>query len=211
MNRNTFVLGGLATAVVASAASATTFTGAGGTIPDSNPAGFTSMITVNDDFFVGDITVDLVGLTHTWIGDLVVTLTHVTDGKTQNLFNRVGKTDATTGFGDSSNLGGTYSFNDSYVGNLWTAAAGGGTDFVVPPGNYFASAPLTGAKVTLLSQFGSTNAKGTWQLSIVDLAGGDTGTLGSWNLSFVKSPVPAPGALALLGLAGLTGGRRRRA
>lgn len=31
----------------------------------------------------------------------------------------------------------------------------------------------------------------------------------SWNLGFVVTQVPAPGAMALLGLAGLAGGRRR--
>ena len=49
---------------------------------------------------------------------------------------------------------------------------------------------------------------GDWKLIIVDAAGGDIGALVEWSLDF--SVVPAPGAMALLGLAGVVGGRRRR-
>jgi MYXO-CTERM domain-containing protein len=180
-----------------------------GAIPDNDPAGFTSDIVITDNFIVDDITISLNGLTHTWVGDLVVTLTHIDGGETSNLFNRVGKTNATTGFGDSSDLAGNYAFSDSFTGDFWAAA--GGTTGPVPAGNYFASGALSAAKVNLLDAFGGINANGTWRLSIVDAAAGDLGALGDWSISFVKSPVPAPGALALLGLAGLAGGRRRRA
>ena len=211
--RNTFVLGGAAAVAIASAASATTYTGSGGTIPDNNPTGFSSVINVTDDFIVKDITISLVGLTHTWIGDLVVSITKMDGGAnpSQFLFNRVGKTVATTGFGDSSNLGGTYSFNDAFTGNLWTAAEGGGTDFTVPGGNYFASGALSSSQVLLKPTFAGLHGVGMWKITIVDAAGGDLGSLGSWTLTFEKNPVPAPGALALLGLAGLAGSRRRRA
>lgn len=209
--RNTFVLGGMAVAAIASAASATTFTGAGGTIPDNNPAGFTSdiVIDVDDDFIVKDLTISLIGLTHTWIGDLIVTIEKV-GGPSQFLFNRVGST-TVAGVGDSTNLGGTYNFNDAFTGNLWTAAAGLGTGDTVPGGNYFASGPLSANQVFLKPTFENLTGAGTWRLKISDNAGADLGTLGSWSISFEKNPIPAPGALALLGLAGLAGGRRRRA
>jgi len=211
--RNTFVFGGMAAIAIASAASATTYTGAGGTIPDNAPAGFSSIINVTDEFIVKDITISLVGLNHTWVGDLVVSITKMDGGSnpSQFLFNRVGKTVATTGFGDSSNLGGTYSFNDSFTGNLWTAAGGGGTDFTIPGGNYFASGALSANQVLLKPTFQGLNGAGMWKITIVDGAAGDTGSLGSWTVTFEKTPIPAPGALALLGLAGLAGGRRRRA
>lgn len=210
--RNTFVLGGLAVAAIASAASATTYTGAGGTIPDNNPAGFTSdiVIDIDDDFIVKDLTISLVGLTHTWIGDLIVSIEKVGSGASQFLFNRVGST-TVTGVGDSSNLGGTYNFNDAFTGDLWAAAAAGGTGVTVPGGNYFASAALSPNQVFLKPTFENLTGAGTWRLKISDNAGADLGSLGSWSISFVKNPIPAPGALALLGLAGLAGGRRRRA
>lgn len=49
---------------------------------------------------------------------------------------------------------------------------------------------------------------GVWTLRIYDWASGDTGSLGGWSIDVTH--VPAPGALALLGLAGLVSGRRRR-
>ena len=199
-----------ASLALASMASATIYTGDGFTIPDNNPAGASSDIVIGDEFLVADITVTLFGLNHTWAGDLIATLTHVESGFSQTLFSRIGAT-TPGGVGDSSNFGGDYSFNDAFAGDLWVAAAGGTTGFVIPGGDYFASGALSSAQVSLLDIFGGLNAQGTWRLTISDNAGADLGTLGAWGLDFVKAPVPAPGALALLGLAGLAGGRRRRA
>lgn len=206
-----------ASLALATVASATVYTGDGFTIPDNNPAGASSDIVIGDEFFVGDITVTLFGLNHTWAGDLIATVTHVESGFSQTLFSRIGAT-TVGGVGDSSNFGGDYSFNDAnndamlpFGGDLWTAAAGGTTAFVIPGGDYFASGALSAAQVSLLDVFGGLNAQGTWRLTISDNAGADLGSLGGWGLDFVKNPIPAPGALALLGLAGLAGGRRRRA
>lgn len=207
-----FIVGGLGAAALASSASATIYTGAGGTIPDNDPAGFVSEIVIDDEFVVDALTINLNGLFHTWIGDLVVFVSYDgVDGTAgSSLFNRVGKTNATTGFGDNSNLAGTYSFNDG-GGDLWAAAAAAsGSGDIVAPGVYFASGGLDPAPLSLNGLFVGLNAKGTWRISIVDAAGGDLGTLESWSIDFVKSPVPAPGALALLGLGGLLGARRRR-
>lgn len=210
MNKGMVTMGAAVLSLtLASAASAgLSYIGAGGVIPDAGTGVFTSDIVVGDSGSLQDITVTLGGLNHTWSGDLVATIQHVESGLTQTLFARVGKTAATTGFGDSSNFNGDYSFNDSFAGNLWLAAEGGGTDFIIPGGNYFASAELTGAQVSLLSIFGGQEISGTWRLSIEDFAGGDTGSLGSWTLDLV---VPAPAGLALLAMGGVVRRRRRTA
>jgi hypothetical protein len=157
-----FIVGGLGAAALASAASATIYTGAGGTIPDNDPAGFVSEIVIDDEFVVDDLTINLNGLFHTWIGDLVVFVSYDgIDGTAgSSLFDRVGKTNATTGFGDNSNLAGTYSFNDG-GGDLWAAAAAAsGSGDVVAPGVYFASGGLGPAQLSLNGLFGGLNAKG---------------------------------------------------
>jgi len=208
----TFIAGGVAALALAAAAQATTYTGSGGAIPDNAPTtGLMSEIVINDHFFIKDLVVTLNGLTHTWFGDLSATVTHVETGDTFSLFNRPGKTNATLGFGESSDAGGNYSFNDFFTGDLWAAGLAGGSAFVVPGGNYFATGALSGAQVNFLPALLGDDAFGTWRLNITDSAGGDLGTLGSWGLSFIKTPVPAPGAFALLGLAGLAGRRRRQA
>lgn len=215
MSKATMTLtAGAVTAALAGAANAGLtfdYSGTGGVIPDqvgTTPGLFESDIVVADTGALADITVTLKNLAHSWSGDLVVTITHLESGLSQTLFSRVGKTDATFGAGDSSNFAGDYSFNDAFTGNLWTAAEGGGTTFNIPGGEYFASAPLTGLQVSLLDVFGGIDIAGTWRLSITDNAEFDTGSIGAWNLSLT---VPAPAALALFGLAGLAGSRRRRA
>ncbi|MCA9284614.1 MAG: proprotein convertase P-domain-containing protein [Phycisphaerales bacterium] len=179
--------------------------GAGGSIPDSGTGVFTSDIVVGASGSLADITVSLNDLTHTWAGDLVATIEHVDTGSSITLFDRIGKTNATSGFGSSSDFDGDYSFNDAFTGDLWAAAASN----PIPGGEYRTTGGLSGAATSLLAIFGGEDISGTWRLTIEDFAGGDTGALESWTLTLV--PVPAPAAVALLGLGGLCGRRRRRA
>ncbi|MFO0829477.1 MAG: proprotein convertase P-domain-containing protein [Phycisphaerales bacterium] len=193
-----FLLSGVAAADI--------FNGSGGSIPDNNPAGIVSTINVANAGQVGvfnGLTIN--GLTHTWVGDVVITLT-LPDATVITIADRIGKTSATTGFGDSSNFGGNYTFNDA-GGDIWASAASGDTNFVIPTGAYRASAALTGAAINLNALIAGKNVTGDWKLTITDGAAGDTGSYTDWSLNF--SIVPTPGALALLGLAGLAGRRRR--
>ncbi|WP_169978084.1 proprotein convertase P-domain-containing protein [Tautonia rosea] len=190
-----------------------TFTGAGGDIPQSSggtPGVLTSDIVVSESLAITDVTVTLLGLTHTWVGDLIASLTHVDSGTTVDLFNRIDRT-GNSGVGDASDFNGDYAFNDAFTGDLWAAAKGGGNNFDIPGGDYFAT--TVEGSVSLLSAFNGVLAAGTWRLSISDNADGDSGSLGSWQLRLTA--IPEPSSIVLVGLASVVGvgvglHRRRR-
>jgi subtilisin-like proprotein convertase family protein len=179
-------------------ANAVSFNGSGGAIAD---LGFvTSDITVDssNNFQIGDVTVTLNNLTHTFFGDLIATLENVTTSTTVTLFNRAG---------GSSDLGGNYSFNDSFIGNLLSVPFGS----PIPGGNYFpidASGTLSSPSLTT---FVGQNAPGIWRLRISDNAGIDVGNLGSWSLALTPvTAVPSPALLpGLIGM-GVGALRQRR-
>ena len=149
------------------------------------------------------VRVELVGLSHTWAGDLTATLTN--GSATVDLFRRVGFTGS--GFGSSANFNGNYVFEDGYPTTLWDAAAGLGTNDIIAPGNYRASG-ASGSLVSMLTPFQGSFTPGPWTLTITDSAGGDIGSLAGWRLQLV---FPSPGAGGLAMLAGLVAARRRRA
>ena len=188
-------------------ASAVTFTGTGTgfSIPDDNATGASSTITIptSSNFSITNITVTLNNLTHPWLGDLIATLTYVPTNTTVSLFNRIGRTN--TG-GDSSNFNGTYSFNDAFTGNIWQVAASGGTNFVIPSGNYFPTGANSGTLVPILTSLGGSQTAGDWRLTISDRSGADTGSLGSWTLNLEGTPlapVSVPESSSGLGLLAL--------
>lgn len=197
-----------AVAGLAAAASAQTFTGAGGAIPDfaaSTPGVFTSSVNVASNLTIADLTLDLNGLTHTWAGDLIVTLSNGTT--TATIFSRVGSTTA-TGAGDSSNFGGDYSFANTGA-DFWAAAAAApATGSLIAPGAYAATGALSAAANNAFAAFFGQSAAGTWTLRITDNAGLDTGTLRDFDLNFTL--VPAPAGAGVLALGGLVAARRRR-
>ncbi|MBM4113038.1 MAG: hypothetical protein FJ253_06645 [Phycisphaerae bacterium] len=199
------------------------YVGAGGALPDSTtsnsiPASglFTSSVNSTD---VGTITsvkmVTLTSLVHTWVGDLQVALISP-NGTRVNLFSRFGVTSA-TGFGSSKDLNGNYGFTDGIGSPAWNPVAGAGN---YASGTYNRVTNTNAATVQIgtvsgvqginNNTYASLNggaSNGTWTLEIRDFGNGDVGTLGSWTLEF--NFIPAPGAIALLGLAGMTARRRR--
>jgi hypothetical protein len=196
-------------AMTAVASARPDYVGGGGLLPPVGTGGtgtpddvFVDTINVPDSFNVTDITVTLNDMNHTWAGDLRVWL-EAPDGATVDIVNRIGVIGG-AGAGDSSDYGGTYSFNDSFAGDIWTVAAGLGSAEVIPGGDYFPTT-VDGA-VSSINSIANQNSMGNWTLRISDNAAGDTGDIGSWTLTLV----PTPGALALFGLAGVCGSRRRR-
>lgn len=135
-----------------------------------------------------------VNLTHTFVGDLLITLSHIDSGRSVVLVDRPGVPQST--FGNGSDYDGVYAF-DAVSANIFPELTGGA---VVPPGIYRAAGDM--------SVFAGIDTAGTWRLSVTDSAGGDVGRVAGF--SWTVTTVPTPGAAALAGLGGLAILRRRR-
>lgn len=201
---------------VVSASHADVYSGPGGDIPDSvsgvpGVVQFSIWIDAPDQTVAQVNSITLKDLTHSWAGDLIVTLT-APDSTTVTLFHRIGVFPPPPS-GDSSNFDGDYAFADSGFtygdGNIWTEAALGGTDYTIRSGTYAASGPGSGDAINLNALLSGLSANGAWVLTISDNASFDTGHLAEWCLDFTL--VPAPGAFAALVVAAACRGRRRRA
>jgi hypothetical protein len=185
-----------------------TWTAAGG--PTALPVDpFVSTISVPDD--VKSIkSIELHGLTHSWIGDVQAVLVSPEDVG-HNIFVRPGLFNTGT-FGNSGDFtGGTYTFVESGGDNLPTTS----TAFSPPAGTYNQAFgvgagmwPDGALGIFNTPMSGISGGGGLWTLVIFDWAGGDPGALTGWTLN--ANLVPTPGAAALFGLAGLAGMRRRR-
>jgi subtilisin-like proprotein convertase family protein len=144
-------------------------------------------------------------MTHTWVGDLDATLVGPGGSPSHVIFASTGAT-TSAGVGDSSNLGGLYSFKDSAAGvNWWQAAATAGPDALVPAGDYRTTAAgpqgtVNNSPVTNMTAAfaGVANPNGTWTLTVSDNAGLDTGSVSAATLRLTTgggacpSPTPTP-------------------
>jgi subtilisin-like proprotein convertase family protein len=186
-----------------------------GTLPNTIPGTLTSTIAVpaGSVISVNNVSITMgtgIGPTgaHTWVGDLVATLTSP-GGDNVHLFARTGTT-TSTGFGSTADLsGGPYVFVNS-GGTAWQHTS---TPTPIPPGTYNRSTTLLPAVPPTqdnddYSVFVGDPSGGNWTLTLQDFAGGDTGGLVSWSLDIT---IPEPGSASLLVFgAGLPLLRRRR-
>lgn len=179
-----------------------------GAIPDATVDGtfgaplVVSFIVTGITSPISSVSVDLTG-THTFIGDLDVVLAAPGGSPSHVIFSRVGST-TVTGFGDSSDLGGTYNFTDAAAANFWTAAGAVGPTDAVAPGDYRTTAmggagqtnpaPVTNLTAAF-SALTAAQANGMWTLTFRDRGVGDTGTITAANLSILTggmTPTPTP-------------------
>jgi hypothetical protein len=153
-------------------------------VPDNNPTGITSTITIPPSAnVVVDLDVDF-NMTHSWIGDLTSSLTH---GATAVTFlDRPGFTG--TGFGCSGDNPNVVADDEGTDGALETSCVSAANPgYPVPDGHYTPNNPL--------SAFDGMDVEGTWTLNVNDQAGGDTGTLDAWALIITEDVGTAgPGA-----------------
>ena len=121
-----------------------------------------------------------VTLNHTWVGDVNVVLV-APDNTEHVVFSDTGWTGGVSCNGDSSDLGGNYTFSDSAGGDWWAEATTQGGTGVLTPGPYRTSVEggsLSGGSPTSInSAFAGVNPNGTWTLRVIDGASSDTGSV----------------------------------
>ena len=184
----------------------------GGNIPDNDSAGYNSIVTITDSEIISDAKFIVEGLTHDWIGDLIITIAHSTSNKTATLMHRVGTNADPDSDGFPADMNGTYMFQDGNA-SIWTEAANGDTNYDVVAGTYAASGQFE-AVVDLNSIFGGELTNGDWTFNISDNDGGELGAFVQTAVSFVSvAAVPEPGTMATIVVGTLFGGiflRRRQ-
>ncbi len=163
-------------------------------------------IDVADSFSIADLNVT-VDIAHTWTGDLVWKL-ESPGGSVVDLLSRAGfdelADDGEGCCGSASDLvfGNTYTIDDDATDSSELLGFDGFPE--VPSGSFYSSGFGNDHGLSTLN---GENSAGTWTLYIGDSAGADLGTFDGFTLDFTA--VPAPGAFALLGLAGFCSRRRR--
>jgi subtilisin-like proprotein convertase family protein len=137
-------------------------------IPDNDPAGVSSTISITDDVTIDDLNIDL-DITHTWVGDINVTITSPM-GTSVMIVDRIGGTG-----------GGVGCSGDDILATLDDAAAlpiegqcGSGVPSI--DGTFSPNNPL--------AAFNGESTLGDWTITISDNAGGDTGTLNAWGITY---------------------------
>ena len=137
-------------------------------IPDNTTV--TSTIAVADDKVIQDLNVTITNITHTYDGDLDIFII-APDAAEVEL--------STDNGGTGENYVDTV-FDDSAATSITSGAA-----------------PFTGTfkPEGSLASFNGKNATGTWTLEVADDAGGDTGTLNGWSITFTYPPQSCGAAL----------------
>jgi subtilisin-like proprotein convertase family protein len=153
-------------------------------IPDNDPVGITSTLTIGSGPKIAKLRVKINELRHTWVGDLQAILT-APSGVSITLFDRPGNSFNGSRANDFINLVLDDSATDS-IQNIEDAEIG----------------PISGSYQPLqpLANFIGENSTGSWKLRLVDKGASDTGQLVSWSLeifSYTCTSQNCPNPLAV--------------
>ncbi len=138
-------------------------------VPDNDATGVTDTISVLHTGTISDLNI-YVRCTHTWVGDLILTLEHLDTGTTVIIYDRPGVPASVFGCG-SNDL--EIILDDEAADPIEDQCEPG------PPAQFGSFSPSNP-----LSAFDGEDKSGTWLLTVSDNAGGDVGTLVEWCLIF---------------------------
>jgi subtilisin-like proprotein convertase family protein/uncharacterized protein YvpB len=147
-------------------------------IPDNNSAGVNNDIYISDTRSLASLRLYL-DITHSYVGDLVVTLTDLATGKKVTVLNRPGDPPSTCNFSDIVTI-----LDDSAIQNVDDQCS-------LSPhaisGIFIPTEPL--------KAFTSLNVSGSWRLNVSDHFTNDTGYLNHWCLDtrltdYLPPPTP---------------------
>ena len=137
-------------------------------IPDGDSAGVTSTLNVTESGTLSSVEITL-AVTHSWIGDLVVTLAHQDTSTQVVLIDRLGSSDGGSGCrGDDIDV----TLRDAASEPVETACSSNATPAL--SGELAPQQPL--------QRFAGEDLSGSWMLRVSDNARHDLGTLVTWCL-----------------------------
>jgi subtilisin-like proprotein convertase family protein len=141
-------------------------------IPDNDTNGVSDIVTITSGDVLQDLDVRL-DISHTWIGDVIVTLRHVDTGTTVTLIDRPGVPNSTYGCN-----------GDDIDATIDDYGPDGDAESMCNPD------PAIGGRVrggdppssTLLAAFNGESLVGDWELNVSDVVNAYTGQLNQWCL-----------------------------
>jgi subtilisin-like proprotein convertase family protein/uncharacterized protein YvpB len=147
-------------------------------IPDYPADGIANSIDISDPRFIQDLNVRL-EISHSWVSDLSIRLTHEESGRTITLIDRPGLPANPPGCGYD------------HIGAILD------DEFSLPVENECSASPAAIAGIFTpnepLKSFDNESLAGRWTLSVVDNAETDTGTLKTWCMEArIGGPDPDP-------------------
>ncbi len=145
-------------------------------IPDNDPTGVSSNLLLNEPEYILDLDIRI-DLSHTWIGDLIVSLTHGDTASQIRLIDQPGLP-ATSNGCDQDNI-------EAILDDEVTLPVENRCSSTIPSisGIYKPEQPL--------STFIGENLNGTWTLNVSDNYTADTGSLIEWCIAARISSIPA--------------------